>query len=106
MTVVARMPRYWEKRFAPLPQISDAVLPVHYLDCPDSGRIYGFVRQPSQTLAIDLRQPTDAILGGFRASTRNEIRRAERERVSCQVTRNFDQFLALYQGMSRWKTLP
>ena len=73
MTVVARVPRgnfaYWEKRFAPLPRLYDAVLPVHYLDCPDSGKIVGFIRQPSQTLIIDLQQTPDAIMGDFRAQS-------------------------------------
>jgi lipid II:glycine glycyltransferase (peptidoglycan interpeptide bridge formation enzyme) len=110
MTVIARVPRgnfaYWEKRFAPYPRLTDAVLPVHYLDCPDSGRILGFVRQPSQTLMIDLRQTPDAIIGCFRANTRNEIRRAEREAVQCRAASGFDQFLALYEAMSTQKTLP
>jgi hypothetical protein len=110
MTVIARMPRgsfaYWEKRFASFPRRSDAVLPVHYLDCPDSGRILGFIRQPIQTLIIDLQQTPDAIMDGFRASTRNEIRRAERESVLCRAASSFDQFLALYEGMSRRQSLP
>src|SRR5438874_13107600 len=110
MTVIARVPRgsfaYWEKRFAAYPRLSDAVLPVHYLDCPDSGRIFGFVRQPSQTLMIDLQQTPDAIMGSFRANTRNEIRRAEREAVLCRAASGFEQFLALYEAMSTRKTLP
>jgi hypothetical protein len=110
MTVIARVPRgrfaYWEKRFAPFPRRSDTVLPVHYLDCPDSGRILGFIRQPIQTLIIDLQQTTDAIMAVFRANTRNEIRRAEREAVLCRAVSSFDRFLALYEGMSYRQALP
>ncbi len=110
MTVIARVPRgsfaYWEKRFAPYPRRSDAVLPVHYLDCPDRGPIFGFIREPTQTLVIDLQQTPDAILGSFRATTRNEVRRAQREGVVCRVATSFDRFLALYEAMCRQKPLP
>jgi hypothetical protein len=110
MTVVARVPRgaffYWEKRFAPVPRLHDAILPVHYLDTPDRGRVFGFYRQPTQTLIIGLQQTADAIMAGFRANTRNEIRRAQTEGVLCRVAANFDRFLALYDQMSAWTALP
>jgi hypothetical protein len=110
VTVVARVPRgkfaYWEKRFAPVPLLQDAILPVHYLDCPDRGTIFGFFRQPSQTLIIDLRQSTEKITGSFRANTRNEIRRAEREGVLCRTTPKFDAFLSLYDRMCTRAVLP
>jgi len=110
MTVVARVPRgsffYWEKRFAPIPRLHDTVLPVHYLDTPDRGKVLGFYRQATQTLIIDLQQTAAAIMAGFRANTRNEIRRAQTEGVLCRVADNFDRFLALYEQMSARTALP
>jgi hypothetical protein len=45
-------------------------------------------------------------MAGFRANTRNEIRRAQTEGVLCGVADNFDRFLALYDQMSAWTALP
>ena len=110
MPFSARMPRgrfaYWEKHFAPAPMLRDAWRPVHYVNCADSGPRPGFVRKPVYTIMIDLRHSEAEILRGFRANTRNEIARAEREGTSFAVTADYRRFLALYEAASRHKTLP
>ena len=89
---------YWEKRFASRPMIWDALLPVHYLNCPDLGLITGFFRQATYTILIDLAEEEQSIFAAFKANTRNEISRAEREGAEMRVSHDSQRFLNLYSS--------
>jgi hypothetical protein len=110
MTVCGYCPRsllgYWEKRFAKKPVIWDAMLPVHYLNCPDLGVVKGFVRQPVYTILIDLTQQESEIFAACKSNTRNEISRANREGAELRIGRDFHRFLRLYEESAKYRQLP
>lgn len=110
MTITAYMPRgllgYREVTFAPMPKWWDAALPVHYVNCPDTGPRLGFVRKVVHTIVIDLSKAETEILSEFGGSTRNEISRATREGTTMRVATGYDTFLKLYGGASKHKSLP
>lgn len=110
MTLSAFVPRgrfgYWEKRFAPVPRLRDALLPVFYLNCPDTGPRVGFTREPIYTIMIDLSQSEADLLRACRSNTRNEIGRATKEGTRFAVASDPRRFLALYESMARHTILP
>ena len=97
---------YWERRFASKPSLSDALLPVHYLNCVDHGTVRGFVRQIVHTILIDLSQDEAQLLVDCKANTRNEIGRAAREGAQARSTEDPRLFLELYEAATAHKSLP
>ena len=97
---------YWEKRFAPKPLLRDALLPVHYLNCTDHGKLRGFVRQVVHTILIDLSQDEARLLADCRATTRNEISRAAREGAEARLTEDPRTFLEMYETAAAHRPLP
>jgi lipid II:glycine glycyltransferase (peptidoglycan interpeptide bridge formation enzyme) len=55
----------------------------------------GVYVQPRRTLLLDLRHPPEDLLAAMRKKTRQYIRKAEREGVVTEETRDIDRFLAV-----------
>lgn len=56
--------------------------------------------QPKKTLLIDLKEEKD-LLSGFDSSVRYSVRRAQREGVQFQESKNIDQFYELLQAVAK-----
>lgn len=58
------------------------------------------------TALSDLTMPEDILLSRMKSNTRNEIRRAEKEGCSCEISEDVDSFIAFYNAFCASKGFP
>ncbi|MGD0728653.1 MAG: hypothetical protein ABR981_01090 [Candidatus Micrarchaeaceae archaeon] len=73
--------------------------------CKKDGEFAGFKKYTSYANIIDLTQPIEKIRKGFNDTTRNEIRRAEKEGIQFKVNSDYDEFLKLFNQFIKRKKL-
>jgi len=84
------------KWFSPRPAIADGIGLVRYVQSSWTRPCLGFVRRAFSTKLIDLSQSEEEIFAQFRKNTQYEIRRAEREGVSCDFEVLPEEFADFY----------
>ena len=93
--------------YADRTRLTDWIWPVLYCgfrgDLTVVPRMFKVIR--SNSCATDLSQGIDAIFSQMNSTTRNEIRRAEREGCSFAVVDDVDRFVAFYNSFCRDKGL-
>lgn len=73
--------------------------------CKKSGEFDGFIKYNSYTNIIDLNLTIEKIQKGFNDTTRNEIRRAEKEGIQFKINSDYDKFLKMFNSFIKRKKL-
>jgi hypothetical protein len=68
-------------------------------------RIWG-IKKISYTIENSLLQDMDRVFSGFSATTRYEIRRAEKEGIDCRFHNDIDGFVEFYNKFARERNIP
>ena len=70
----------------------------------DGKKIMG-VKDNSSTVELSLLPDSDVILAGFRNTVRQEIRKSEKENVTCSFEQDIDRFVAFYNDFANAKKI-
>lgn len=92
--------RHWFEAPRPLRLLSI------YYQAPDVGRCIGLVRRPFWTLQINLTTEVEALFDKMHKSNRNEVRRAEKEGVTCNTCEDIAAGVAFYNQFADSRNLP
>lgn len=76
------------------------------MQCRRGQPVLGFVCEPRFTILVDLEQTGDLLLAGCRKTTRNEIRRAEKEGVTCSDAVDTETFRSFFNIFAAVRKLP
>ena len=91
--------------FAERPEDMKGFDRVMYYCCKNDAEVKGFKKNASYTNVVNLSRPIEAITSEFNDTTRNEVRRAEKEKVEFRVNSDYDGFLTLFNAFIKRKRL-
>jgi len=78
---------------------------IQFLYCKKRKDSNGFKQKQELTQIIDLTQELDTIFQEMQRNVKNHIRRAEREGVEIQISKNFDEFYDIYISLFKKKNI-
>lgn len=106
MTLIIRRGRLTtEKWFSPTVRYRDAFGLVVYKQTPRERGVFGFVKSPVHTIVIDLTQGTQDIFAAFSATTRNQIRKAQKHGMTTEPA-DIEEFAAFFNAFALQLGIP
>lgn len=106
MTLIIRRGRLTtEKWFSPTLRYRDAFRFVVYKQASRQRGMLGFVKSPFHTIVIDLTKDTQDIFAEFSATTRNEIRKAQKLGITTEPA-DIEECAAFFNAFARQMGIP
>jgi hypothetical protein len=106
MTLIIKRGRLTiEKWISPTLRYRDAFRFVVYKQTPRERDMFGFVRSPVQTIVIDLTKDPEDIFAEFSATTRNQVRKAEKHGITIEPA-DIDDFAAFFNAFAQQLGIP